>query len=524
MSGVSVRARPRLPAVAARRRRRRRRGLGPATHPILARPMEVTATPAPKSSVLLEIEVPADRLDRAVRDAVGRLSRRTRVAGFRPGKAPRPILERVLGPGRRPRRGRRAPGPGLVPRGDRRAGHRPADQRRRGGRRGRRGQAAPVQGDGPGPARRSSSATTPNFKFAPEIETVDDAKIDNVVEELRDQNATLAAVEDRGAKDGDWAVIGFAGTKDGVAVRRRHDRADAADHRRGPADPGVRGQPRRPQAGRVDRLRHHLPRRLPGGVAGRPAGALRGRPQGAAREGPARGRRRVRAVDGGLRGPARRSGPTSASGSGATPSTGPATSSATGSSSTPSPTRPSTSPTSWSTRRSRSCTTSSGRRSRARASRSPRTSRRPRRPRPTSTPSSGRAPSSGSRCCWCCPRSRRPRGSTSPTPRSRPRSSSPAQRYQGDAKTIAYFESERGRNFIRSTLRRTRTVETLVDRWLAAHPDHPAAAAPRGRRAVGGRGARGRGRRIHRRHRPGLDPGRVTAAAAGTAPARAAEA
>ena len=47
-------------------------------------------------------------------------------------------------------------------------------------------------------------------------------------------------------------------------------------------------------------------------------------------------------------------------------------------------------------------------------------------------------------------------------------------RYQGDAKTIAYFESERGRNFIRSTQRRSRTVETLVDRWLAAHPDHPA--------------------------------------------------
>ena len=48
------------------------------------------------------------------------------------------------------------------------------------------------------------------------------------------------------------------------------------------------------------------------------------------------------------------------------------------------------------------------------------------------------------------------------------------RRYAGDAKTIAYFDSERGRNFIRSTLRRTRTVEGLVDEWLAAHPDHPA--------------------------------------------------
>ena len=46
-------------------------------------------------------------------------------------------------------------------------------------------------------------------------------------------------------------------------------------------------------------------------------------------------------------------------------------------------------------------------------------------------------------------------------------------RYQ-DPKTLKYFESERGRNFIRSTLRRTRLVEVLVDRWLAAHPEHPA--------------------------------------------------
>jgi trigger factor len=53
------------------------------------------------------------------------------------------------------------------------------------------------------------------FPFAPEIDTVDDAKVDRVVEELRDQQATLVPVEDRGAKDDDWAVIGFAGTRDG---------------------------------------------------------------------------------------------------------------------------------------------------------------------------------------------------------------------------------------------------------------------------------------------------------------------
>ena len=48
------------------------------------------------------------------------------------------------------------------------------------------------------------------------------------------------------------------------------------------------------------------------------------------------------------------------------------------------------------------------------------------------------------------------------------------ERYADDRRLMEYFESERGRSFIRSTLRRSRLVEQLVDDWLAAHPDHPA--------------------------------------------------
>ena len=176
--------------------------------------MHVTATPAPKSSILLEIEVPPDRLDRAVRDAVGRLSRRTRVAGFRPGKAPRPILERVLGPG------------AVL---DEAVDHLVQDAYR---------EAVIEQGIVPltnadvevveavegKPLRFKATVQVrpevqlgdyQQFNFAPEIESVDEAKVDKVVDELRDQNATLAAVEDRGARDGDWAVIGFVGTREG---------------------------------------------------------------------------------------------------------------------------------------------------------------------------------------------------------------------------------------------------------------------------------------------------------------------
>jgi trigger factor len=47
------------------------------------------------------------------------------------------------------------------------------------------------------------------------------------------------------------------------------------------------------------------------------------------------------------------------------------------------------------------------------------------------------------------------------------------QRYAGDQRLVTYFESERGRSFIRSTLRRSRVVERLIDAWLAEHPEHP---------------------------------------------------
>jgi trigger factor len=178
--------------------------------------MNVTASPAPKSSILLEIEVPAERLDRAVREATSRLSRRTRVAGFRPGKAPRGILERVLGPGAvldeaveqlvQASYRDAIIEQGIVPLTN-------ADVEI----------LEAIEGQ---PLKYKATVQVrpevtlgdyQNFTFAPTIDSVDDAKIDQVIEELRDQNATLKAVEDRGAQNGDWAVIGFRGTKDGVA-------------------------------------------------------------------------------------------------------------------------------------------------------------------------------------------------------------------------------------------------------------------------------------------------------------------
>jgi trigger factor len=178
--------------------------------------MQITTTSAPKSTVVVEVEVPAERLTAAVGEATRALSKRTRVPGFRPGKAPRGVLEAVLGPG--------AVLEEAVDRLLNRAYREALIEK----------EILPltnadvevVQAEEGKPL--IFKATVPirpdvqlgdyrNFKFKPDIEPIDDARVDQVVEELRDQNATLAPVEDRGAQKGDYAVIKYEGTRDGVA-------------------------------------------------------------------------------------------------------------------------------------------------------------------------------------------------------------------------------------------------------------------------------------------------------------------
>ena len=176
--------------------------------------MQITRTPAPKSTVQLEIELPPERLERALGDAVRMLARRTRVPGFRPGKAPRSVLERHLGPG-------------VVL--DEAVDHLLQDAYREALIKEdilplTNADVEVVQAEEGKPL--IFKATVPvrpevtigdyrAFNFAPEIDDIDDPRVDKVLEELRDQNAILGAVEDRGAQDGDYLVISFVGTRDG---------------------------------------------------------------------------------------------------------------------------------------------------------------------------------------------------------------------------------------------------------------------------------------------------------------------
>jgi trigger factor len=178
--------------------------------------MNVTVTPAPRSSISVRVELPPERLDTAIAEAVRHLSQRTKIHGFRPGKAPRVVVERVVGADAVFEEAmdhlvQRAYRDALVEHAILPLAQ--ADVKVEQGEEGK-----PVIFTATVPVRPEVTlGDYRNFNFKPEVETIDEAKVAKVVEELRDQNASLAPVEDRGARNGDYAVIGYRGTRDGVA-------------------------------------------------------------------------------------------------------------------------------------------------------------------------------------------------------------------------------------------------------------------------------------------------------------------
>ena len=176
--------------------------------------MTVTLSDAPRSSKRLRVELPAERLDAAIAASVRHLSQRTKIPGFRPGKAPRPMLERVLGQAAvvddaidhlvqgayRDALVEHA----ILPLNEASIDVEQAEE------------GKPVIFSATVQVRPEVVlGDYRGFNFAPEIEAIDGPKVDKVIDELRDQNGSLAPVEDRGAKAGDYAVIGYTGTRDG---------------------------------------------------------------------------------------------------------------------------------------------------------------------------------------------------------------------------------------------------------------------------------------------------------------------
>src|SRR6266567_5332092 len=70
------------------------RGTG-SVKPVAA--VKVNTEKKPGSQVVLSVEVDADQVLKSIDQAYSRLAPRVRIAGFRPGKAPRPMIEREIG-------------------------------------------------------------------------------------------------------------------------------------------------------------------------------------------------------------------------------------------------------------------------------------------------------------------------------------------------------------------------------------------------------------------------------------------
>jgi trigger factor len=189
--------------------------------------VKVTATPADRSTVVLEVEVPAARVHAAVDEAVRHQQRRVRVPGFRPGKVPRQMLERAMGINRADPT---VPDPIYEDAREHLYERTVIEALRQESeldvlelpRTPEWVSFSELSGAGYTvtlPLRPSVElGDYEAYPFVPEIEPVTDDKVDQVVEQLRDQQATLVPVEDRPAAKGDFVVIGFEGRKDGELV------------------------------------------------------------------------------------------------------------------------------------------------------------------------------------------------------------------------------------------------------------------------------------------------------------------
>jgi trigger factor len=179
-----------------------------------------------QSTIVLEVQLTDKELQNAINEGVRHLARRTRIPGFRPGKAPRAMIERAYG----------------IDRADPEAPDPVYDEAREHlyqrtvvnavAESGRNVLEIPREPEwtrfeeGVGATYQVTLPVRPDvqlgdyteYPFTPEIDEVTDEQVDQVIEQLRDQQASLIPVEDRGAENEDFAVISFEGRRDGQPV------------------------------------------------------------------------------------------------------------------------------------------------------------------------------------------------------------------------------------------------------------------------------------------------------------------
>jgi len=181
--------------------------------------MEFTTTPAEKSTVRLEVTLAVAEVGAAIAQAVRHVAGHSRIPGFRPGKAPRSIVERFAGINRildeateiLIERGYRDAimKSDIVPLTSPKIDAKPIVE----------GEAYTFTALIPVPPEVKLGDYR-GYTFEPTFEEPDATKVEAVVNDLRDSYATLTAVTDRGAELGDYAIIAFDGYRadNGLAI------------------------------------------------------------------------------------------------------------------------------------------------------------------------------------------------------------------------------------------------------------------------------------------------------------------
>lgn len=171
--------------------------------------MKVTAERQPDSQVVLEIEVEPERVEKSLDRAYKRIANRYRIPGFRPGKAPRVVFERIVG---RPTLLREALEhllPEVYEEAIREEGLEPVDQ---------------PTFDIPSTEPLKIRATVPlqpnvtlgdyrSLRLEPEPVTVEESEIESALQDLRRRYATLVPVE-RPVQEGDHVRAAITATVD----------------------------------------------------------------------------------------------------------------------------------------------------------------------------------------------------------------------------------------------------------------------------------------------------------------------
>ena len=166
--------------------------------------------------MVLEIEVPPPEVDQHFATAYRHVAERTRVPGFRPGKAPRQVIDRFVGRGSvlaeaidhlvQDSYDNALDQTDLIPIDQPQVDIDPATVAE--------GQAVTFTATVPVRPDVTLGAYT-DYPFGLEVPEVTDEQVAQVIEELREQQATLRPIDERAAQKGDIASVKFSGTIDG---------------------------------------------------------------------------------------------------------------------------------------------------------------------------------------------------------------------------------------------------------------------------------------------------------------------